>query len=335
MLTIVMYHYVRDLKRSRFPRIKGLEIELFRQQLQYLRRHYAPVTMEQVIAATQCAQSLPANPVLLTFDDGYADHFQFVLPVLEEMGIQGSFFPPARACLENRVLDVNKVHYVLASVDDAEMLAASILVMLEEFRGTYPIESNDAYLERYAKPSRFDPPEVIFIKRMLQVGLPEPVRNAITEELFHRHVTDDEAAFAAELYMSIDQLRWLVRRGMYVGSHGYDHYWLDSLDRANQERQIDLSLDFLRRLGCDTRNWTMCYPFGAWNESLLSILRQRGCRLGLTTRVDLADMRSDPLTLPRLDTNDLSKSAVAPPNAWTVAARSSDPGGTSPVARVA
>jgi len=39
-LTIVMYHYVRDIKRSKYPRIKGLEISGFVRQLDYLIDNY-------------------------------------------------------------------------------------------------------------------------------------------------------------------------------------------------------------------------------------------------------------------------------------------------------
>ena len=35
-LTIVMYHYVRPIKESKFPGIKGLELEGFKRQLDYL-----------------------------------------------------------------------------------------------------------------------------------------------------------------------------------------------------------------------------------------------------------------------------------------------------------
>jgi hypothetical protein len=49
----------------------------------------------------------------------------------------------------------------------------------------------------------------------------------------------------------------------------------------------------------------MCYPFGAYNNETLEILRGRRCAVGLTTRVDVADLDSDnALELPRLDTND-------------------------------
>lgn len=50
-LTIIMYHYIRDLKKSRHPRIKGLDIYLFKEQLEYLKKHYNFVTIEQIIAA--------------------------------------------------------------------------------------------------------------------------------------------------------------------------------------------------------------------------------------------------------------------------------------------
>lgn len=50
-LTVVMYHYVRDLRNSRYPNIKGLQIELFREQVQFLKKHYNFVTVEQILDA--------------------------------------------------------------------------------------------------------------------------------------------------------------------------------------------------------------------------------------------------------------------------------------------
>lgn len=33
---ISMYHYTRDLKHSRYPEIKGLDVGLFRKQMEFL-----------------------------------------------------------------------------------------------------------------------------------------------------------------------------------------------------------------------------------------------------------------------------------------------------------
>ena len=69
-----MYHYVRDLKHSRYPEIKGLDVSLFRQQIEFMKAHFSIVTMEQVIDAVERKINLPENALLLTFDDGYAEN---------------------------------------------------------------------------------------------------------------------------------------------------------------------------------------------------------------------------------------------------------------------
>src|SRR5687767_5962186 len=114
-VTLVMYHYVRDLRRSRYPGIKGLTIDAFRGQLAYLRKHYNFVSGAEVIAAIADGHRLAPRAALLTFDDGYIDHFANVFPILDREQIPACFFPPAASVLEGRILDVNKIHFVLAS----------------------------------------------------------------------------------------------------------------------------------------------------------------------------------------------------------------------------
>lgn len=46
---IVMYHYVRDLKNSCYPGIKGLDYELFKDQIAYFAKKFHVITMEEVI----------------------------------------------------------------------------------------------------------------------------------------------------------------------------------------------------------------------------------------------------------------------------------------------
>src|SRR5215469_14411814 len=97
-VTIVMYHYVRDLKRSRFPAIKGLSLDRFRRQLDYIQAHFTPITIEDVLGALKDPRSkLPEDSILLTFDDGYSDHFVNVFPVLDARGIRACFFPSGRS----------------------------------------------------------------------------------------------------------------------------------------------------------------------------------------------------------------------------------------------
>ncbi|HOQ86548.1 MAG TPA: polysaccharide deacetylase family protein [Phycisphaerae bacterium] len=309
MLTIVMYHYVRDLERSRFPRIKGLSLEAFRGQLDYLQRRHTVVTMEEVMFAVEGSPAdLPDDAALLTFDDGFIDHYTNVLPLLDERGWQGSFFVPTRPLLEKKVLDTHKLHFILAAQPNTHAVFDEMLDLIDEYLERYDLLSADEYWERLAQPSRFDPPEIVFIKRMLQTELPEPVRAAICDRLFSRYVTRDEEAFAAELYVSVDQLRIMQRLGMHIGVHGETHSRLDRLGPECRQREIRSSLELLGRIGADTEAWSIAYPFGAHDEALRRQVRSAGAKIGLTTEVARADLwRHDPLQLPRLDTNDVPK----------------------------
>lgn len=323
-LTIVMYHYVRDLKNSRHPNIKGLQIELFREQVQFLKKHYHFVTVEQVLDAyhNDNTKDLPLHPVLLTFDDAYRDHFEYVFPYLEHEHIQGAFYAPVKAVTENTVLDVNKIHFILASTpeDKLPQLINELKSQLDRYRSDWNLESFDFYFDKLAVANRFDPKEVIFVKRLLQVELDEKLRKIITDDVFQKVVGMDEGMFSRELYMSKDQIKCMVDNGMHFGSHGYDHYWLNSLSKEKQEFEIRKSIDFIREVGGDAENWTICYPYGAYDDATIELLKENGCKLGLTTRVDLADLsdkNGDAIyKLPRLDTNDFPKDANAEVNEW-------------------
>jgi peptidoglycan/xylan/chitin deacetylase (PgdA/CDA1 family) len=320
-LTIVMYHYVRELKHSRYPAIKGLVIDHFKEQIAYQKKYYNPISAYDLMDAIESGSELPPKPLLLTFDDAYIDHFTNVFPVLDKEKLSGCFFPPAKCIVENRVLDVNKIHFILACVPNKSVLVNYICQSLDENRSSYHLESKESYWQKCGVPSRYDTAEVMFVKYMLQLELPEKLRYVITDELFKKFVSNDEKAFSKELYMSIDQISCLQRNGMYIGSHGFDHYWLNSISEDDQRKEIDLSLEFLKKVGSDPGRWIMCYPYGAYNESLLTILKERNCSVGLTTKVGVADLNSDnPLILPRLDTNDLPKDSKSEPNEWTKAA---------------
>src|SRR5271154_5953480 len=114
-LTIVMYHYVRDLVRSRYPKIKGRTVEEIRRQLDHVSACYTVVTAQQVTAAARGEDEIPENAAWLTFDDGYLDHYTNVFPLLFERGWQGSFFPPSQTVRDGKLLDVNKIHFILTA----------------------------------------------------------------------------------------------------------------------------------------------------------------------------------------------------------------------------
>ena len=302
-VNIIMYHYVREIKNSKYPKIKGLEISGFRRQLDYFTDNFNIIKAEDVINFVKNGVNLPEKSCLLTFDDGYKDHLIFVLPELLKRNLQGSFFPPVRPVIEREILDVNRIHFILASTNNLADLVNDVNKLSIE-HGITSSELN-YFKSQYAIPSRYDTADVMYVKHVLQHALSEDIRSSISSKLFRAYVNRNELDFADELYLSFDETKKLIDSGMYVGSHGYRHLWLDKESYDSQLSEIDLSLKFLKDVGASTNNWIMCYPYGAYNKNTLRIITERNCAVGLTTKVGIAEVkRNFSLELSRFDTND-------------------------------
>lgn len=92
---ILMYHYVSPLLADADAIRRDLTVEpqIFRAHMRYLRdRGYTPISLYDLDEALNWGAPLPANPVILTFDDGYIDHYTYVLPILQEFNFLGTFF---------------------------------------------------------------------------------------------------------------------------------------------------------------------------------------------------------------------------------------------------
>jgi peptidoglycan/xylan/chitin deacetylase (PgdA/CDA1 family) len=318
LLSTIMYHYIRPISVSRYPGIKGLEYDDFIGQLEYLKKNYTPVTIEDVVGFLQeDVKNLPKNAVLLTFDDAYIDHFKYAYPALKKFGMQGSFYAPVKAVTERVLLDVNKIHFTLAACSDTKILLSDFVQEFNKLKSGYDLESFESYYSKYAVANRFDNADVIFIKRALQVALPEDVRGIISDNLFEKYVGLDEHAFCEELYMTSEHLEHMVNDGMHVGSHGYDHYWWNQLAEEKLDTEISKSKSFLNGIGADKNALTACYPYGSWSEDAIKKLIELDFDLAFTTEVDLAKVSSESrFLIPRLDTNDIPKSEKLDKNSW-------------------
>jgi peptidoglycan/xylan/chitin deacetylase (PgdA/CDA1 family) len=92
---ILMYHYVSALPPDADDIRIGLTVEpqLFREHMQYLQTAgYQTVSLYETHLALEFGTPLPPKPVILTFDDGYIDHYSTVFPLLQEYGFTGTFF---------------------------------------------------------------------------------------------------------------------------------------------------------------------------------------------------------------------------------------------------
>ena len=102
---VLMYHRVcadHAARRSEFV----VSASTFRRQLRWLHdRGYWTPRLSDVLRAGGRAPRRPGRPVLLTFDDGYADVLAHAVPALAEVGFVASLFPVLDPALRTNAWD--------------------------------------------------------------------------------------------------------------------------------------------------------------------------------------------------------------------------------------
>ena len=69
---------------------------------------------EQIKDAANNGKPLPKNSIWLTFDDGYADHINYVALILEKNDVRAAF-PVIESSFNKKLLDVNAIQHIIAS----------------------------------------------------------------------------------------------------------------------------------------------------------------------------------------------------------------------------
>lgn len=94
---ILTYHYI-GLNPKPSDRMRdnlSVHPDVFDDQLSVLKAHgYNPITLDTLYAALKGTTTLPAKPIVLTFDDGYVDFYHNAFPILRKYGFHAVSFIP-------------------------------------------------------------------------------------------------------------------------------------------------------------------------------------------------------------------------------------------------
>lgn len=107
-----MYHEVAD--RSEVDELAGvtqrgyiLEREAFDAQMSFLAEAgFHSISLDQLHDWSLAGRPLPANPVAITFDDGFSGNYRHACPILHRLGLNATFF-----VVTNRIGDAHMLSW--------------------------------------------------------------------------------------------------------------------------------------------------------------------------------------------------------------------------------
>lgn len=298
-----MYHYVRPAD-ERYPGLRALHLDDFRRQLDHLGATVGFAARDDVVAAVEGGAPLP-DGCILTFDDGLADHHDHVLPELVDRGLWGVFCVPLGPYLDGRVLDVHRVHALLARVP-ADVLLAAV-------RGTVGADDVDpAEVERLdgqIYQGRSDGDAETAVRTLLNYAVRPQRRSAVLAEV--EAELDLRVSFE-DWYVPAAGLRAMADAGMVLGSHAVSHRAMAQLTLDEQRDEIDRSFAALESLvGSGRGPRTFCYPYGGFHTFTAEterLLTEAGVAWSFNVEPrEITDehLRTRPQALPRIDCCDL------------------------------
>ena len=283
-LPILMYHYVRPNSKRMSERHNVLDLDLFDQQLDLMAEKFDFVLGNDLLALDQDGAALE-NKIWLTFDDGYRDCIDYVLPSLLKKRATATVFIPTEAIFERKLLDVTKIHLLLSSSNSVdEIITASRQYYLDANFESDVGESFDQLYLKYGTPNVYNDSDNHFVKNLFQKLSPILVRKQFLDHIFKLFVKRSESSWVDELYMSPDDVSYLAENGIEFGTHGHSHEWLANLPVEDQVKELTKSFQFLDTVTDSKTNRLIAYPFGSYSEETLEIARSLGVQIGVVHR---------------------------------------------------
>lgn len=241
--------------------------EFFAWQVDYLCRHFEPVSCRQIADALDHKAPLPRNAVAITFDDGYGDFMDHAFPILRRAGVPATIFVATDYV-------ANREPYWFDLVSSVLRIAPVGAIRLPPFAEGLPREdgiesrAHASYVVLAYLKSCPDAARISFLQA-LKSAYPEIV-SAASEGLGRS--------------LTWEQMREIQASGIEVGAHTASHPCLGRLEEAQLQQELEAPKRLIEsELGVECPS--MAYPFGgrsSFSGLVLGAVKRAGYRVGVT-----------------------------------------------------
>lgn len=221
-----VYHCVSD---EDLPHIRHIiqykNTKQFEEDLDYLSKHFQFINWSEFKDFVNGSFKPAKKIALLTFDDGFREFYDIVLPVLERKGIYAcNFVNPA--FIDNRELMFRcKASLIAEASQKAKILNPEVYSMLS-------IEN---------------PSKEVFRRKVLNIRYHQ---REILDKLTEKLEIDCEIYLREQSpYLTTDQLKTLTQKGYGISSHSWDHPKYGELSLQEQMESTNRTFSYLKENG--------------------------------------------------------------------------------------
>ena len=225
-LIVPYYHMISDRP---VPHVRHLYahkgIEEFESDIDFLLRHYTPISLPELLAALRQGRMPPKRSFLLTFDDGFREMHDIVAPLLYAKGVPAVFFVTT-AFLDNQALCHQHTASVIAE-GISQISSPALIAQMRSMLATAGARDGD-------------------LKKAV-VSLPYRQRSLI-ENLARMVGIDTRDYLQRERpYLTSEHIFKLIAMGFSIGAHSIDHPLYEDLTLEEQLRQTRESVRYVRQ----------------------------------------------------------------------------------------
>lgn len=264
-VSVLMYH---GLVREPLP-VRDwcfLPVARFEEQMEYLKRHFEVVHLEEAFTPGRAAAGRPLACV--TFDDGFASVKELALPVLERLSVPAAVYLVTDLLGSTDTVWFARLHQAICETRATE-------ARLGERR--FPLEGEAARIEASAGLQ-------VALKRLDKAAFERAFEDVLTQLGFG----GERRAMPWDAFriLTADEVRSMSRSGLVrFGGHTAGHQILTRTTREDARREIERSVQAVAAL-VDRPSRTFAYPNGGpddFDDVVAAEVKAAGVDYAVTT----------------------------------------------------
>lgn len=294
-LLVLMYHRILPADDDRaLTEEPGMIVlpETFKLHLEILKKNFEMVQLSEWVALKESGKKLPAKACAITFDDGWADNYEFAFPILKDLKIPATIFLVSDMINTNRQFWPERLAQIISGIAQKcpEKWSHPTLEWVKKFSNGYQFTTvaptQDELGGLIANTKALSDTEIHGRLDKIEEALSLTLKDEVPPLLNWQQISEMNASGLIE-----------------VGSHTCNHIRLtDQLDDHVMEHEIVASKQKIEeKTGRSVK--TFCFPNGDYSRKALELVREH-YDVGVSTQSGWNSIASDNMLLHRIGIHD-------------------------------